>query len=479
MTNYLKVIGRKGFITYKFGGKYLYSNYDPYQEAVSFIENSERKFGKYALTFCGADYVNKALLQKGYQNILSFEPIIFDKLTDSSAILRLRSIEELETCIVENNINPVQIDLFIWRPFIETDAQIYLEYLTQIKNILNKITLSNKTEKYFGFVETRNFLRNIYVNNKLNILCNSKKKANPALIIASGYSLIDNVEFIKSAINKAYLIALPSALHFLEALNITPDLSIVTDPGYPSYYHLSKFKKNISIIAPLSIQPTITFLKNYNFLFFNYKSFLDEFFFEGINSAYSPPEGSVIFNLLNILPQIGFDTSIIVGLDFSYYKNRSHINEGYFEREYFTQSDYFKSIDFHLKRISARKDNITYSVGNNTFYSDISLKIYYDHFINRHYDLEILAPNTCYNPLSDKFKKIGKDFFDTYENKSNINDLLEIREKVIDNNLLFKLNNVLYNNKNMLKDYLYYSDESSLHKLFLKKFKSATIDFRK
>jgi len=479
MTNYLKVIGRKGFITYKFRDRYLYSNYDPYQEAAVFVENSERKSGKSALTFCGADFVNTALLKKGYQTILSFEPIIFDDISDSSAILRCRTINELETNIVKNNIDPVQIELFIWFPFIESDAPTFLQYLKRIKNILNKITLSNKTEKYFGFVETRNFLRNVYVNNKFNILCRSKKATNPALIIASGYSLINNIEFIKSASNKAYLFALPSALPFLEKSGIIPDFAIVTDPGYPSYYHLSKFKKNIFAIAPLSIQPTITSLTNYKFLFFNYRGFLDTIIFEGENSVSSPPEGSVIFNLLNILPQLGFDTSIIAGLDFSYYKNRSHINEGYFEREYFAQSDYFKSIDFHLKRISAQKDKITYSVNNSTFYSDVSLKVYYEHFIDRQYDLEILTPDSCYNPLSDKFKKIGKEYFNSFKNKFDLKDFLEIKEKTIDQELLFKLNNILNNDKNMLKDYLYYSDESNLHKIFLKKYKSATIDFKK
>ncbi|HNZ26567.1 MAG TPA: DUF115 domain-containing protein [Spirochaetota bacterium] len=479
MTDYLKVTGRKGFITYKFADKYLYSNYDPYQEAALFIEKSERKSGKFALTFCGADFVNAALLKKGYQTILSFEPIIFDDASDSSKILRCRSLNELEARILQNNIDPVQIELFIWLPFIETNAPIFLQYLKQIKNLLNKITLSNKTEKHFGFVETRNFLRNIYANNKFNILCKSAKKTNPALIIASGYSLIDNIDFIKSAMKKAYLCALPSALPFLEASGITPDLAIVTDPGYPSYYHMAKFKKNILAIAPLSIQPTIVSLNNYKFIFFNYQNFPDKFIFDDANSVSSPPEGSVIFNLLNILPQLGFDTSIIVGLDFSYYKNRSHINEGYFEKEYYSQADYFKSIDFHLKRISAQKDKFYYSVGDKSFYADISLKIYYEHFIDREYDLEILTSNKCYNPLSDKIKKVGAEYFDLFENKSDLRDLLEIKQKTIDQELIIKLNSILYNDKNMLKDYLYYSDDSDMHKIFLKKIKSASIDFSK
>nr|HQH30743.1 hypothetical protein [Spirochaetota bacterium] len=60
-----------------------------------------------------------------------------------------------------------------------------------------------------------------------------------------------------------------------------------------------------------------------------------------------------------------------------------------------------------------------------------------------------------------------------------LRDLLEIKQKTIDQELIIKLNSILYNDKNMLKDYLYYSDDSDMHKIFLKKIKSASIDFSK
>ena len=85
MNQLIKVKGKRNKYTYKYNNKYIYSAYDPIKEAKIFIDNF-KTIKNITITCCGADFVNSVLLDKNIDLIISFEPLQFDKLTESVRI---------------------------------------------------------------------------------------------------------------------------------------------------------------------------------------------------------------------------------------------------------------------------------------------------------------------------------------------------------------------------------------------------------
>lgn len=480
MNNLIKEYGKKGYITYKYKNKYIYSYYDPINEAKKFI-HSLKKINKYVITCCGADYINSQILDS-YNNIeliICFEPIKFETDIISDKIVRINSIQNIEKILLEKNIHAKDITLIIWQPLIESLPGIYLEPLKILKDILYKTSISSNTAKIYGFLETKNILINLLNLNQLKIINqNNRKIDNPAVIISSGVSLKENIFFLQKIIKKSYIFALPSSLPFIDHENITPDFIVAVDPGYATLFHLSKYKKNSFLIGHLGINPSIINIKNYSTLFFNYNSFLENILYENnTDILFSPPEGSAFINLLRLLPQLGFKEVIIIGQDFGYKDNRSHINEGFFEKEFLSWCDYFHSLEYFIKKLEDSMDKVTLKIDQKEIISTIQLKLYFEHFIKNKFSIDILLPKTCFNPISDKIKKIDYEYiikkypdkkpikeiflFENYGDfnikKKNVLNLIdnfikksnktENDKKNIANNIFFDFNNKLHLNK--------------------------------
>ena len=82
---YIKVTGKKGHPAYLYNGKYIYSSYDPFIEAKRFLETFQNLKQK-VITCCGADFINKELIERGIENIISIEPFEFERLINSDKI---------------------------------------------------------------------------------------------------------------------------------------------------------------------------------------------------------------------------------------------------------------------------------------------------------------------------------------------------------------------------------------------------------
>ncbi len=307
-----------------------------------------------------------------------------------------------------------------------------------------------------------------------------KKINNPAIIISSGPSLKDNVNFIQKIFNKSYIFALSSSLPFLESNNIIPDFIVAVDPGYAALFHLSKYRKNSFLITHLGINPSIFNIKNISPIIFNYNTFLEKLLFEDIDIITSSSEGSVFINLLRILPQLGFEEVIIIGQDFGFKNYRSHINEGTFEKEYLSWSNYYITLENSVKKLEELNEKTRLKINNKEIISTIPLKIYYEHFIKNKFSINIILPENPFNPISDEIKKINHDYIlKKYPDKKIIknifkfDDFLELnnRKKIIFNYMNNFIDNVLkskkgYDFKNIEnKIYFDYNNKFHLNKI--------------
>lgn len=413
---YIKELSKNGYPIYKCNNIYLYSKYDPIREAKRFVEQQDIK--ENVVTICGADYVNIELSKnEKVKNILSIEPIDFDNRVDIPKKITFKNIDNFEkflwdkVAIDEIDIN--SISLIVWLPLLESDSNLFMPIIEKIASIIRKVTMSYLTEKKFMLRELRNCVKNTLGYSNIKILENKRVGEEYALIIASGASLYDHIEKIKNIKDYITIFSLPSSLPYLYYNGIDVDYAIAVDPGYATFYHISKYRKRLTLLTTLSITPSVLKINNINPIFFNYGSELENMIFKNINIITSYSEGSVIFNLLNILEKLDYKKVIIIGLDFSFKDHKSHIKEGYFEKEFLSKSSYFNTIDYYILSTMAKKDKTKIKINDKIFITDVALKTYYEHFIQKKFNIEILLFKDCYNPLSENIKKI--DYYDLLE----------------------------------------------------------------
>lgn len=425
MRQYEKHISKKGLPTYKYNNRFIYSAYDPVKEADKFIR-SQPDLKKYIITCCGADYINSALLQTDITLIISYDPLDFNNTLQSEKLIRIKNVEEIEQVLLKNNIHAKDVGLLLWKPLIESNPEVYLEPLKALKQILHKAGISSNTANTFGFLESSNFIKNYLSMSEPDMLIkNETPIPGPAVIISSGASLEDAVDYIKQIESRCYFFALPSALPFLASHEIKPDFVIAVDPGYGTYYHLAKYPHPCYLLCPLTVSPSIFKLSNFKPLVFSYATHLDTLFFTDDTIVTTGAEGTVFINLLRILPQLGFNKALVFGQDFGYYNHRSHVPGGTFEREFLHRSNYFHSQEAGVKFLEKGQPAEYLHVDGLQITTNTAYKLYYEHFIKQTFQVEIVLPETCFNPIAPYIKKISSLYIvENFKPKSPAEDII-------------------------------------------------------
>jgi len=474
MNSYEIEIGKKGLPTLKYNNKYIYSSYDPKLEAEKFL-SSKQNLKKIVITCCGMDYINIELKKLGHYDIISFDPIKFNN-EKLSNITYTNNLIDLEKELLQRD--SIDISFIIWPPLVESNPDFYLPKLKKINEIIEKIIYSKNSENYFGFIETKNIIRNLINENELSILTNDNIKRDFALIISSGNSLKDNIKFIKNIKDRVYTFALPSSLPFLYNKNIEPDFVIAVDSGFATYYHLSKYKKTLNLICPLTIHPAVFKLNNYKKIVFSYNTNLESRLYEnGIEDSIennikiikSHSEGSVFINLLRILKKLNFSDVILIGQDFGYYKNRGHIDGGFFESEFLENSSILNPLEKQFKILETKKDVVYIKNGDNEIKTDRSLKVYYNHFIENDFSLNFYSTQHSNFINNDKIKILDEPFFHNYETIKDKN--LPTKIITIENSkkILFnELKNGLKKD-NLMSKLINFDPNNSLHNITIEK----------
>ncbi|MBR3731226.1 MAG: DUF115 domain-containing protein [Spirochaetales bacterium] len=414
MSRFIRTVGRKGQPTYTLDGKFIYSAYDPFREADSFVKQNVKPNHSAAVTICGADFINNALAERGYTTIISFDLAVlsggepdFEPFAKNAAVRRVQSIQQAQNILLENGISAADIDILIWTPYISAyENADTAKLLGQIKDMCLTVTASKTAADTFGELEERNAGRNIRTLGNITYMP-PQNVCDTAVIVASGASLSDYLELLRTLQSKALILALPSSVKYLHSVGIEPDYVIAVDPGYATLYHLCGLKSETALICPLSINPAILRLPNITPIFFSYENETDRKVFAGTDVIRSCSEGSVVFNAVRIVRQLGAKNVILMGQDFSFCNHRSHVPGGYFETEYFGQTGYYDSLDKTLLELRCRKEPTVIKTGDRMLDSDVSLKIYMDHLLRTDFGVRILLPDNAFNPLDNRYETIS------------------------------------------------------------------------
>ncbi len=424
MSEIVSVKTKSGEVTYRYDGKLIYSAYDPHKEALSYISGLG-KIKDIVITICGADFINRILADNpNISQIITHDPYNLPPFSESKKIKRFDDIEAVKNYILNEKLHIKNVSFVIWKSYIETNPPLFKNIIEQIKNTLIKSTFSINNEETFTRLENSNIKNNLKCLDKIEIIRgNSVSPQQNALVISSGASLCGMEHFLKSIKDRFITFALPSALPYLEHINFRPDYVIAVDPGYGTFYHLAKTRIKHNLLIPLSVSQSILKLSNFNFIFFSYGNKYEDILYRDTGIVTSPPEGSVIFNLLRILKTLDFDKTLLVGQDFSYFNNKSHINGGFFETEYYKTTNYYAPIDDIIKKKELQFESKTISDGKNEFKTNIALQIYFNHFIENINKYNIIIPENAFNTLDKSIKR--------YDINGILNEFYPTKNKVL------------------------------------------------
>lgn len=147
----------------------------------------------------------------------------------------------------------------------------------------------------------------------------------PAIIVAAGPSVEENIEELKRAKGRAIIFAVDSVLKFLLDSGVEPDFVLCIDPNKSKHH----FTREIAITTPL-----ITYLEsNYDILsihkgkkiFCSQNKFVEEMYRKVKKMPpHVQPSGSVALVAFSVCIKLGIKEIILVGQDLAYKDNKTH-----------------------------------------------------------------------------------------------------------------------------------------------------------
>lgn len=335
---------RKGQRTLYLGGK---------REAKKPIEMWMERLGKlpeYAPVFLfgiGSGAYLKALVKetKKEVNIVVYEPSvrIFLKLLqeiDLSEEIANRPIAFIVEEINSEEFEPVMAKVLVFENigFLKEEIhpnyrEFYGEKLTgKVKPLQRRVELimmNENTGKRFSAYLANNVLHNLkYVCEGYHTkgLAEAVPVDGVAILVSAGPSLNKNIQELKKAKNKAFIVAVDTALKPLMRAGIQPDLFATIDARKPFHLIEAGGGEMIPVVAPTCALYTILERQKGKKIFFNDGYAMANHLYQ-MNDKVFPSValgGSVACDAFSLLCRMGFRTIILVGQDLAYSDNKSH-----------------------------------------------------------------------------------------------------------------------------------------------------------
>lgn len=147
----------------------------------------------------------------------------------------------------------------------------------------------------------------------------------PAIIVAAGPSVEENIEELKRAKGKAVIFAVDTILKYLLVSGVEPDFVISIDPNKSKEHFISETPITIPLITYMESNYDILSIHKGKKIFCIQNDFVEDIY-RNVNKT--PPHihssGSVALVAFSICIELGFNEIILVGQDLAYRNNRTH-----------------------------------------------------------------------------------------------------------------------------------------------------------
>ncbi len=305
---------------------------------------------KYAPVFLlgtGSGIYLKKLIEKTDKTvaIVAYEPslAVFLRMLEKADLVK--EIENRPIIFIVKGLNELafdsacsQIVSFENRNFLKVEVHPNYQELFY-DEVLEKTKLIQKREEFvysnqvtginFSTYMARNQMANMkYLCEGYHVKCLMKTVPHdrPAILVSAGPSLNKNIMELKAAKNRAFILAVDTAMKPLLHAGIRPDAFCTIDPMKPLNLVQEDEARDIPIIVSASANTDILEQQRGKKIFYSDGHILAYYAYAAVGKTLPPVAngGSVACAGLSLLYKLGFDTIILVGQDLAYTDNRSH-----------------------------------------------------------------------------------------------------------------------------------------------------------
>lgn len=282
---------------------------------------------------------------KGEDDLIIYEPNvriftfclenfdISDILKNPNVYLFIEGLNEknIEDCLLQKN-HWYNMDFqrqIVHPQYLKFEKEKYEWFCETINNNNELLIINKNTDSFLGKLSVNNILKNIKYLIGSNIISEIREKLPndvPAIIVSAGPSLQKNIDYLKEAKGRSVIICVDTAIPYLEAHNIEPDILITIDPRKSMWHFRGSYAKEIPIISKLEAKPEILDNNEARKIFYSSHNFMDKLYNEiGVEIQDYTSGGSVATAAFSVCVALEFKRIIFVGQDLSYEGEFTHM----------------------------------------------------------------------------------------------------------------------------------------------------------
>lgn len=261
-------------------------------------------------------------------------------------------------------------------------AMLYPEefkwFWEQMKDVAFKRQVQYSTQELFS----KYMVTNILVNSKYLPDCSTSvqlvghiPRDIPAILVAAGPSLDKNIEKLKRAKNKAFIMAVDTAVRPLFKHGIKPDMIAIIDCVKPAEAIVNEGMRDVPLLCSIVSSPEIMdYHKGRKFFFSETYEYVEKVFRDNnvvLRDIHTG--GSVATTAFSLLYMVGIDNIILVGQDLAFSGKQTHASgtfevledartaskeievEGNYEEKVYTGSDFKIYLDWYKTFLQGAK----------------------------------------------------------------------------------------------------------------------------
>jgi hypothetical protein len=204
----------------------------------------------------------------------------------------------------------------------------YRDFLVSVKKSSQLAQVNKDTQAYFSKRIVPNMIKNMEYIREGHIITDyigKIPKDIPAIIVSAGPSLDKNIEELKRAKGKAFILAVDTSMRYLLDHGIMPDAMVTIDAGKPFSYMNNPELQDIPLFCALESNHEIMKFHSGLKIWFQGGSFLGDVF-ERYGKEFPPyqPGGSVATAAFAICVALEFQQIVLIGQDLAYKGDVTH-----------------------------------------------------------------------------------------------------------------------------------------------------------
>lgn len=413
-------------LTVKEDGVFLHSSYSPEKEVQKLFncEEAKDKEINWIFSAIGLGYGPLEFAKINNDNLMIIIEPDPGFLFASMCALDWTPVFNHEKCIIITDTTPEQIIPLLEslnalsKTKVITNAsqtkhqQLWFKtFFTLLERNKQKQNINTNTLEKFSSLWLKNSAKNLKTfsqSSGISIYKNMLNRKIPVLICAAGPTLEETLPYLNEIKNKAFIIAVDTALRSLLKYNVQPDFILLIDPQYYAANHIAGLSSPESVlITESSVYPSVMRFDCRKKVFCESLFPLGQYFERKLLPEKSLGKitagGSVSTSAWDFAKYIGAEKIYMAGLDLGYPENKTHIKGSTFEEKSHTLSTKIKPAENNLCSIlfsAANEKSFNYK--NEQIITDSKMKLFawwFESQIAKNPDFETFS-------LSDKSLKI-------------------------------------------------------------------------